>query len=341
MIYKNAELYNVSEIETDDRDGSIKMYRMPKRLSKIFEGENGEFANSNSTGVEIRFVINSGNAIIRMKSACDKSVNAAFHIFRGGIQGSHEINTYVPVTPTDFEFGKAGNIDTLRAMAQEAGDSFDPEVIRIIFDRGAYRIIDISGDIKPPSIEQTPEKTLLCYGSSITHGSNSIDRSHSWTALTAHSLNMDLRNLGMPGCCALEPEVIDYIASEGERSAWDIAVLELGINVLFWEKRKIGERVLNTVKQVAGRNKDKPVYVISPVYCGDDFKGKAEPMLWRRIIRKTVAELGYKNVIHIDGLELLDKMTLLSADEIHPNIYGVQQIAERLTKRIKENLKDG
>lgn len=88
---------------------------------------------------------------------------------------------------------KAENVDTLKAMAADAGD------------------------IAPPVKAQTPSKTLLCYGSSITHSSNSIDASHTWASLIAHSLNMDLRNLGMAGSCAIEPEVINYIASEGER----------------------------------------------------------------------------------------------------------------------------
>ena len=30
-------------------------------------------------------------------------------------------------------------------------------------------------------------------------------------------------------------------------------------------------------------------------------------------------------------VDILDRMSLLSADEVHPSIYGVQQIAERLT----------
>ena len=44
----------------------------------------------------------------------------------------------------------------------------------------------------------------------------------------------------------------------------------------------------------------------------------------------------YANVTYINGLELLGDMSLISADEVHPNIYGVQQIAERLTRRLKE-----
>lgn len=341
MIYKNAQLYNVSDIDTDSKDGGVTWYRMPKKLMDKFEAPNGKHMNVFSTGVEIRFVINSGTAVVRMQSILDENINACFHVYRGGIQGGypdHENNTHVPNVPTDFVFGKPGNIDTLREVAKAAGDSFDPEVVRIIFDRGAYKILDISGDIAPPSKEQMPEKTLLCYGSSITHGSNSIDTSHTWASLLAHSLDMDLRNLGMAGSCYMEPEIIDYIASEGERGAWDMAIMELGINVLFWEESKIRERVENAVSEVAGRNKDKKIYIISPFYCGDEYHGKKEPDTWRRIIKETVDRLAFSNVTLINGLELLGDMTLLSADEIHPSIYGVQQIADRLTDIVKRDI---
>lgn len=142
----------------------------------------------------------------------------------------------VTTEPQEFVIERSKNLDRLKVMAERIGDSWDPEVIRVIFDRGYFKIYDIVGDIEPPKEEQCPAKTMLSYGSSITHGSNSIDMSHSWVSIVAHNLNMDARNLGMAGSCAMEPEMVDYIASEGEKGRWDIATLELGINVLGWEE---------------------------------------------------------------------------------------------------------
>ena len=211
----------------------------------------------------------------------------------------------------------------------------DSDVVRIIFDRGSYKIFDVIGDVTPPTEDQVPKKTLLSYGSSITHGSNSIDQSHTWVALLAHDLGMDARNLGMAGSCALEPAMADYIASEGEKGNWDIATLELGINVLNWENEKIKERTENIIRQVAGRNSDKPVFVISPFYhCGDDNEGD-RAKVWRRIIEETVSRLDYKNVTYINGLDVLGDASYMSADEVHPNIYGVARIAEIITGRVR------
>ena len=136
----------------------------------------------------------------------------------------------------------------------------------------------------------------------------------------------------------MEPAIVEYIAKEGEKGKWDMATLELGINVLDWEKDKIMNRVSNTLLQIAGRNHGKPVFVISPFYCIDDYVqgGKAEK--WRRLIAEVVQTEKYANVTYINGLDLLGDMSLISADEVHPNIFGVAQIASRLETVMKQKL---
>ena len=135
----------------------------------------------------------------------------------------------------------------------------------------------------------------------------------------------------------MEPAVVDYIAEEGEKGNCDVAVLELGINVLGWEEEQILKRVTNVLAQVAGRNPEKPVFVISPFYCHDDYEKQGRAALWRRLIEAVIRERKDPNVTYINGLDLLGDMSLISADEVHPNIYGVHGIAERLTERMREN----
>ena len=338
MFYKNAELYNVAEILYND-DGSISWMRVPQSVCSVMESTHGQRMVYSATGVELRFVLKGEQAVIRMSVSEDDGV---FHVFRGGIQGSwddHEVHKQVGPEPQDYVIKRSANLDRLRVMARRSGQDWDPEVIRIIFDRGFFKIHDILGDIETPRPEQCLRKTLLAYGSSITHGSNSIDMSHSWVSLLAHNLNMDAKNIGMAGGCAIEPAMADYIASEGEQGRWDLVTLELGINVLAWDEEKINERVTNMIREVAGRNPDKPVVVISPFYyCGDDFDEAGHGKKWRRCIERIVKELNYPNVTYINGLDMIGDMSFMSADEVHPNIYGVAQIAERLTWRIREIL---
>ena len=340
MIYKNFEIYNAAEL-IENNDGSISWKRVPTEVLSAMEAPLANTMVHISTGVELRFVMNGDSATIIMSTYENnpKSFNT-FHVYRGSIQGGwsdHEVHRHVTGEIQDFVIEKSKNIDKLKEISDKCGYDFDPEVIRIIFDRGRYKIYDVIGDIVPPTKNQCPRKTLLAYGSSITHGSNSIDQSHSWVSVVAHNLNMDARNLGMAGSCAIEPEMVEYIASEGEKGNWNVAILELGINVLSWEDEKITSRVENIIHQVAGRNPEKPIFVISPFYhCGDDFNPKDRAKVWRKIIEEIVTRLQYPNVTYINGLEILDNASYMSADEVHPNIYGVQRIADTLTSKIRE-----
>ncbi len=336
MIYKNIEIHNVGELLEGEEKGSAKWLRVPQKVYDAMETEQGKNMCWGATGVELRFVMESDTVTLKMRTS---GKNGIFHVYRGSIQGGwedHEVDKIVTSEVEDYVIKKSENTDVLKQISNDFNLPFSSEVVRMVFDQGEFEIVDIIGNVRSPKKEELPEKTLLAYGSSITHGSNSIDMSHSWVSVLAHNLKMDCRNLGMAGSCLMEPEIIEYIASEGEKNNWDIATLELGINVLDWDEKKIIQRVDNILIQIAGRNSYKPVYVISPFYSFDDYKKEGKAEKWRMLIEQEIKKLNYSNVTYINGLDLLGDMLLISADEVHPNIYGVSQIAERLERMIKE-----
>ena len=346
MIYKNFEIHNAGELIYNE-DGSVSWRRVPSNVHSQLEGSLADTVVFGSTGVELRFVIKGESATVRMSTFANNPKSfSTFHVYRGGIQGGwddHEVHRHVTGEVQDFVIKRSSNIDRLRQMSDKMGYEWDPLVVRIIFDRGRYKIYDVIGDVAPPTPDQCPKKTLLAYGSSITHGSNSIDASHAWVSVLAHNLKVDARNLGMAGSCLLEPAVAEYIASEGEKGNWDLATLEIGINAIRWEEEKIVSRTENLIRQVAGRNADKPIFVISPFYnCGDDFneEKRAGGERWRRLVGEITAKLNYPNVTYINGLDVLGDMSYMSADEVHPNIYGVQKIADVLTEKIGNVIKE-
>ena len=102
------------------------------------------------------------------------------------------------------------------------------------------------------------------------------------------------------------------------------------------DEEKINERVYYSVQKTASENPKKSIFVISPLYCCDDFNGGGKAVKWRRLIEANVKKLNLKNVRYINGLDLIGDMSFISADEVHPNIYGAAQIAERLTGIIRD-----
>ncbi len=97
--------------------------------------------------------------------------------------------------------------------------------------------------------------------------------------------------------------------------------------------------MIYAISRIAEANPEKPIIVISPFYCNNDFvknsNGNADK--WRKKISAIVLSLGYKNVYYKSGLEFIDNMSYISGDLVHPNIYGVQRIADILTKFIRDN----
>lgn len=343
MLYKNIEIFNAAQL-TCQEDGSVSWLRVPENVYQAMESGNAGEVGRNVTGVELRFVIE-GDSVKLVMSAdevTDSDV-CTFHVYYGGIQGGwadHEVHKHIPGTPKTFEIKRPANMSNLRKMTEMSGHDWDPEVVRVIFDRGRVFLHDVIGEVEPPKPAQCPKKTLLCYGSSITHGSNSIDMSHAWASVLGYNLNMDVRNLGMAGSCCMEPAMVDYIASQGELGKWDVAVLELGINVLSWEEEKILQRVDNTLAQIAGRNPEKPIFVVSPFYYGnEDLRGNTNGQKWRRLIAQIVESRKDPNVTYINGLDVLDHIRYMSADEIHPNIYGQERIAQVLTQKLSAAMK--
>ncbi|MBR2885194.1 MAG: hypothetical protein IKB93_10420 [Clostridia bacterium] len=340
MVYKNIEFHNVEEfIQTEN---GVSWLRFPLSVCDKMDSEVGKQQCRNSTGVELRFIIKSENVTLRMRDINPKAEKTGgFHIYRGGIQGGwedHENNTYISRDICEFKIKKTDKLPQLIRMSKEMKSEWNPNLVRVIFDRSNFEFIDIIGDVEAPQKIDTPQKTILFYGSSITHGSNSIDASHAWSSIVAYNLSMDCLNKGQAGSCMMEPVVVDYIAEKGMKNEWDIAVLELGINVLSWEREKIRERVSYAVKEIATKNMLKKVFVISPIYCCDDFDGEGNAQKWRDEIADVVKTFNYENVTYIDGSDLIGEMSLISADLLHPSIYGISRIADKLTEIIKNRM---
>ena len=338
MIYQNVELFNVSEV-TPTEDGGVQFHRFPTALEDAFLDQ-GRRMNTSTTGVEIRFRMKDTPVTLRLRNEGKESVCPIF-IYQGGVIRESKDMNYVryivgdgineivipPIDPAERE----------KFMCADNSGQFpyDPDLVRLVLCNGKVRFYGAEGDCEPPRAEDVKGPRYLAYGSSITHGATSLVTPYSYVSLTAEALRLDGRNLGMAGACRLEHEVSDYIAEEGKKGNWDVATLCLGINVLGWEVEKIEERVDYMLRTVAGANPEKHIFLISPLYCGDDYKQEGKAARWRSIIARQVKEYGSPFVHYVDGLSLLDGAWGLSGDRVHPAPIGVLAIAKSLVEQMK------
>lgn len=334
MIYNNCEIHGIEQIIPIE-NGGITIRRVPENVYNALETDDARRICRISTGVELRFVIQSDAAHIKLKTL---SGIGSYQIFRGSIQGAWFDSGYFTDSATDIEIKKSENIDVLKRVTADFNYPFSPEVIRVIIHASEFEISGISGEIRPPKASELPQKTLLAYGSSITHDMGG-GASQGWLAQVGYNLKVDTRNLGIAGHCRMEKEMVDYIAEEGKKGNWNMAIISMGVNVLYWETEKIIPRVTYTIETIAKENPDKPIFAVSPIYTSEDYRGIAQPSIWRNEVKSAVEKLGLDNITYINGLELAGNMSFISADEVHPSVFGIQEIAKNMTRIISERIK--
>jgi lysophospholipase L1-like esterase len=337
MIYKNALLHNVAELVADKGNEGLRIQRVPESVRVKLE-EPARARTQNPDGCEIRFVLQGSEAAITVRAA---EVGTTARLFFGPFDarqawviGSEPTTIRVSVPPDQRE--RMAVLSPRRL----ASFPFAPAVCRLVFhQRGIVLLQDIQGDIRPPTPAELPGKTILGYGTSITHGAAATQHHLTWLAQTAWRLGADAVNLGVGGACRSEPVFGDFIA---ERTDWNVAILSLSVNMIGagFSIAEFRERTGYLIRRVAEAHPDKPVVCVSIYpYFGDFEPGlqptaKATPNEFREALRAVVEELGHDNLHYVDGPSILSDLSGLTADMIHPSDLGMITMGENMARRV-------
>ncbi len=327
MIWNQVELFNVSQIRQQE-DGTLQFFRFPDTVLEQFKGN--EISNTSghtTTGCEIRFV---GNAVDITLSA---DVGGVVEIFRGDHYSSLII--LEAGVPKKVSLRANMGVDTYDMGGYQG--TFSPKVWRLVFNndfRGSIHSIDPIEPIRPPTPEELPSKTVLAYGSSITHSAVAVLYSNCYIATVGKLLGADMLCKGMGGSCLCEKEVADYIASE----AWDAAILELGINMVRrYPVSEFEQRAEYLIRRALERG--KPVTVISNFTSFFDlpnaeFGKQNEDYIC--CLENLCEKLKCENLYYIRGREIVTDLGMLSADLLHPTAYGHGKMGRRIAKKLRD-----
>jgi lysophospholipase L1-like esterase len=341
MIYENVELHNVAEVREMPDVGGVRLQRVPEEL-RLQLNEGAQMRMLSPACAEIRFVSEEGRARVTLSCLEDQTSLVIFYgpFQVGGIQHltGHE-KTLVLTVP-----------ERLRQIDRAAlpNTPWAPDVVRVMMAGGAVALHGVEGQgIRPPSPEELPRLRYLAYGTSITHGGAASGPHLSYAGQTARRLGADLINLGVGGSAYCEPELAEYI---GSRSDWDMATLALSVNMIGagFSLDAFQERVSYMVNRVAGSDTERPVAAIT-IYphfrdldqglCNPADKGTTEQ--YRQALRDAVAQCPHPNVTLIEGSEIMDDISGLTPDLIHPADNGMIRMGENLARRLEPLLKRG
>lgn len=343
MIFQNMEFYNAAEVEVSP--AGYRIYRFPKEVRETMgEGKEryGRYVSQTTAGCEIRFVTEGDRTLISLSSLDE---DGYVQIFRGDFQYYSGYTYSFPV--------KRGQMTHIMLQNNRAMDEAAPPLKKGAFSHCVWRILsDINFiltfqnietfgyQIRPPKPEEVPQKTLLCYGTSLTYGACATAHSISYSQLLGRFLGCNILNKAMGGSCMNERTVADYFAGGGEH--FDAVLLENAVNM----SDMPGAYEKNTsylLERLTKAFPDIPIYCVTAYPNASIAEGEsafpcrkkeagADRFQGDRIMRKLAEK--YSSCHIIEGEQIMDCFTDLTVDLVHLSDYGHIRVAQRLAEKI-------
>lgn len=328
MIFNDIEFYNIREIEYDKEHKAYNLFRLP-RVAEINMKEDGLKFNRSSLGVELRFYMIDDEVTITLRGYKE---DGGFYIYYGNLEAEYsQFTTVIRMNEEiDIRIKRNPNIKEIEEINTAKESIYPSNLVRIILYGSMVQFVSKEG--KTRAVESN-YKNILFYGSSITGNCISLLPNNGYPWMVSNELKLDLINLGFPGSCRIEKEVVDQLV----KINFECAFLELGVNII--EEISVSqfkEKCTYLLEKISNLNKKIFVTDIYP-YFNLNYGISDEKL---DSFRNSLKELtsNYKNIIYIPGYKLLKSKTNLCADLIHPDIDGHIEISRNLVGMMKEYL---
>lgn len=329
MIYDNLEFFNVKELSNIDGLNGKRINRFPQELISNFESP---FPASYCRGTEIRFKMKGDSGSVKLYLT-PYQMDATAHIFFGDF--FVESKALLMGITTTLDISKPGML-TKQYDILNKKQRYSKDLVRVFLDGRSvvhYCGKDVYGaDISLPEPNDAPKKSILFYGSSITHGAGAISHYNCYAQQVGRLLGTEVFNLGMSGSCKIEPKIADYYA---ENYKPDLVYLELGVNMRGeYDADEFEKRVRHILHGFNGKNIVlTTVYPNYASYEADTIANKYQNQ-YNDVLLKLSKE--FSNIYLLNGDEILTDFTLLTFDLIHPSEQGHTEMAYNIVDKIKE-----
>lgn len=328
MIFNDIEFYNIREIEYDKDSKAYNLFRLPRIVEKDMKDDGLKY-NRSSLGVELRFYMIDDEVTITLRGYKE---DGGFYIYYGGLEAEYsQFTTAIRMNEEiNITIKRNPNTKEIEEINKAKGSIYPSNLVRIVLYGSMVQFVRKEGNTKA---FESNYKNILFYGSSITGNCISLIPNNGYPWIVSKELKLDLINLGYPGSCRIEKEVVDELV----KIKFDYAFLELGVNII--EEISVSqykEKCSYLLEEINKLNKKVFITDIYP-YFNLNYGVSDEKL---DSFRNTLKEISknYKNIIYIPGYELLKSKTNLCADLIHPDIDGHIEISRNLVEIIKENL---
>lgn len=320
MIRDNILFFNVEEITKDGQ-----LLRFKEDLIKSLgwsEHQRGRFYGYRAIGSELRFKTDAKFFDITFLS---NKEDCHIYVFYGDYMDKSYILKEGVLSTLHIEIPEKIYLN----YDQLPKKNFNPRVIRIVIGYPGYvsflGINTFGNPIETPNEEDLPNKRLLLYGSSISHGSEALEYINSYAFILSRMLGVDVINKSIPGSCQAEFQMADYLS----QIQCDAAFIEFGVNVLkLYDLDQYQKHFNYLVSKIKVKK-----YLTSVLDNGNLLHPDSVECKHLREFREYAKTC--KDVFYIKEEELLPEFSSLTADLLHPSDYGQLLIALGLVRNIK------
>jgi len=322
-----VEFHNVAALRPVAGYEGLRPQRVPEPVRRELNRD-AQHRMLSPTNVEFRFVPE-GSGPVEVTLACPNGTVRVWP-FWGPYQGE----------PVDVEHGERtvelAVPEKVGAADVAGGAGFSPRVCRLVCRgrsgmRGEWLLFrGLDGAARPPTGDETPDRTYLAYGTSITEGGASTAAHLSYPAVAARILDADLYNLGSSGSAHAEAALADHVAD----AAFDVATLSLSVNMLEFSVEAFRERAAYVLETVAADPDRTVVAITIPTNEFPPDGGGDQSERFREQLREAVAAVDRPNLHILEGPALAGPSGL-STDRVHPGDHGHREFGTALAAEIE------
>ncbi|MBQ8207580.1 MAG: SGNH/GDSL hydrolase family protein [Clostridia bacterium] len=321
----------------EDKEG-FSFFRFSEAQEKYYEGSGHYIKTFSTAGIRLEFKTDSKNLSmsVNVKPGSSRSF-FAFDIFKDGNKLASLTN--IPYEGITFkEDGlMPGNTKLPLGHFEEIFEIGEGEkVIKIYFPWSVtpiVRSIEIDDGASFRSI--VPERKMLIFGDSITHGYDAFYPSNSYASILADELSADARNKAIGGerfCPGLAKCKDDFDP--------EIITVAYGTNDWNGLEREIFEEKCEGFFAELSKNYPKAkIFAITPIWRRDWEQEK--PCGELQSVREFITGMGnkYPNVVPISGEGFVPENSKYFSDfRLHPNDDGFAFYAKALINEIKKHI---
>ena len=327
IVKDNILFHNVEELEKTSM--GYKLYRYPREVRRHLN-ERARFMAQYVCGCELRFVTESERIHINLTAQGSGLILAI--VFKGDYV--HSVQQLEADKNTLLEIVDRP-IPESAHNAFYKDNNFDKNVWRVHLHNCLFTIHSINTmdyDIRPPYPDEMPKKTMLAYGSSITHGAVAVTHTNSYAEEAARILGVDILNKGVGGSCQFEPEVADFFAKD---KTWNFAWIEGAVNSTLFEPEEFKKRFdyfIDTLHETG-----RPVFMTT-ILPNASLVDKTSEHHERCIQFDEIIRGKKDKGIVIEGNRIITDLRFLSLDTIHPSNEGHTRMGINLAQILKEYL---